>query len=146
VVLLGARGVGLLRRAAGERGARWLVTASVAATVVFQLPLRLVQVEATVRPYAAAVDFIARRREKVVLVDVTGAWYASDLVRNDPLFANGPRTAALVPGVGPSPGLVPDSIARSNYVIGRRDLARLGLAGAGLQAAGSRGGSPAPGR
>jgi hypothetical protein len=127
LVLLGARGASLLAHVRGDAAMQWLVTASAAVSIAVQLPLRASQVSSVVRPHAAALEFIAARPEKLVLVDVTAAWYASDLVRNDPLFGRGPRTAALLPGHGPGRDLVPDSIAQSTYVLGPAELARLGL-------------------
>jgi hypothetical protein len=127
LVLLAAVGADVVWRARRDALVGWLVGASVAATVFVQLPLRLRQVERFVRPFAAALDHIAARPERLVLVDVSAAWYARDLVRNDPLFRRGPVAAGFVPGRGPNLRDVPEAARHSVYVVGRAELARLGL-------------------
>jgi hypothetical protein len=54
------------------------------------LPLRAWQAKSFVSPYAAASRAIARTDADVVLVDDRGAWFGSDLVRNDPFLRNRP--------------------------------------------------------
>jgi hypothetical protein len=82
---------------AGPTGAlvRRLVTASSVAALVVQLPLRLIQAERFVRPYAATVDYIASRPADVVIVDPRSAYYGRDLVRNDPFLKARPVTMNL---------------------------------------------------
>jgi hypothetical protein len=82
---------------AGPAGAlvRRLVVASSLAALFVQLPLRLVQAERFVRPYAAAVDHIASRPADVVIVDPRSAYYGRDLVRNDPFLKARPVTMNL---------------------------------------------------
>jgi hypothetical protein len=80
---------------------RRLVATSVVAALLAQLPLRSVQAERFVRPYAATLDFIASRPADVVIVDPGSAYYGRDLIRNDPLWKTRPVTLSL-PALKPS--------------------------------------------
>ena len=71
-----------------------LVRAS-AASVLVLLPLRAMQVEGMIRPYAVAAKAIDRTPADVVLIDPTGLFYAADLVRNDPFLRNSPKRMDL---------------------------------------------------
>jgi hypothetical protein len=79
------------RLSAGARrwaGVSFAVFASLSFLVL--LPLRASQAHAFVHPYARAWAAIAHAPSAVVVVDPAGAWYASDLVRNDPYLRRGP--------------------------------------------------------
>ncbi|MFN2565311.1 MAG: hypothetical protein ABR499_09925, partial [Gemmatimonadaceae bacterium] len=82
---------------------RRLVVVSATAAIIVQLPLRSVQAERFVRPYAATLQYIATRPADVVLVDPGSAYYGRDLIRNDPLFRTRPITLAL-PAIHPDDG------------------------------------------
>ena len=69
-------------------GASFAVLAGVSVLALF--PLRAVQAHAFVHPYARAWAAIAHAPSAVVVVDPAGAWYASDLVRNDPYLGRRP--------------------------------------------------------
>jgi hypothetical protein len=127
VVLLGAAGGALLARDVRRGALRTAIMASLLATVLIQLPLRLWQAESFVRPVADAIAFIQSRPVPLVAVDFDEGWYASDLVRNDPLFGRGPRVVAYRPGVVPPADAVPPGVRDSVYVLSRRDMARLGI-------------------
>jgi hypothetical protein len=73
------------RRAAGA-----MFAAIAAASILVLAPLRAWQVHAFEHPYALAWATIARRPTDVVIVDPAGAWYAADLVRNDPYLRRRP--------------------------------------------------------
>ena len=80
-----------------ERGIEpisYLVGSSVV-MLMLALPLRAMQVEQSVRPYASADDFIKNIDADIVLLDVKGGWYSQDLVRNDPDLKNKPLVMAL---------------------------------------------------
>jgi hypothetical protein len=84
--LLAAEGVGTITAAMGARRARaWLVV-GFAAAILFQVPLRLRDTEAFVRPFARANEYVRSRKATVVLVDGQGVWYGRDLIRNDPFL------------------------------------------------------------
>jgi hypothetical protein len=92
--LLAASATVALAGPAGAVVRRLLVASSVAALFV-QLPLRLLQAERFVRPYAATLDYIASRPADVVIVDPNSAYYGRDLIRNDPLSKTRPVTLSL---------------------------------------------------
>lgn len=127
VMLLGAAGAMLASREMDRSTLRALVVASLAISVVFQLPLRMTQASRFVQPFARANAFIRTRPAPIVAVDVSEGWYSRDLVRNDPLFQHGPVVIALLPGRGPSLDDVPPALRDSIYVISRADFARFGF-------------------
>lgn len=97
LALVAAAGVPLLARAAGARVAGRLVAASLLVSLLVQLPLRSMQAERFVRPFAAASAWVQSRPESAVLVPTMDVWYAQDLVRNDPHFRPGPRVMVAAP-------------------------------------------------
>ena len=78
-----------------RRAARAMLVLGCAVSVLVLLPLRALQVEAMIRPYAAATRAIDRTPAEVVLIDPTGLFYAADLVRNDPFLRNRPKRMDL---------------------------------------------------
>ena len=67
------------------------IAASVLCSIVVQIPIRAIQVEAFVRPFADSMAYVRSLSADVALIDRTTAWYATDLVRNDPLLTNRPK-------------------------------------------------------
>jgi hypothetical protein len=128
-MLLAGRGADDVWRAGREALVSRLVVASAAITLVAQLPLRGVQTERFVRPYAAALEYIQSRPAAVVTVDPFSAWYGRDLIRNDPLFAATPKVVGVWPinGWVPGPGLYPTAARGQVYVVTAEELARFGL-------------------
>ncbi len=96
-VLIAAQGYAVLARETPDRVGtlRGLVAVGSLATLVLMLPLRAVQVERFLRPYAEAVAFIESRPADLVLVDHTRNLFAQDLVRNDPYLERRPRVMLL---------------------------------------------------
>jgi hypothetical protein len=88
LALIAAEGIPPLVRALDARHARGWLVAGVAIALVVQLPLRLVQTERFVRPFAAGVAYVHSRPEPIVLVHGDSVWYGGDLVRNDPYLAS----------------------------------------------------------
>jgi hypothetical protein len=87
LALIGAEGVSVVTSVLGTRRTRaWLATGFALALVV-QLPLRFVQTERFVRPFAAAAAYVRSRPEPIVIVHGSSVWYANDLIRNDPYLA-----------------------------------------------------------
>ena len=130
LALLAALGAALLARRPlplGARGLANLVAASLVATVLLQWPLRAIQSERFVAPFARALDFIESVDAPLVAVDLTAGWYAQDLVRNDPLFERRPVVFFWVPGRGPHPSLLPDIYRDSVRTISRAEMARFGM-------------------
>ena len=87
LALIAAEGVPAVSNVLGARRARvWLAT-GLALALVVQLPLRMVQTERFVRPFAAGVSYVRSRPQPIVIVQASGLWYGDDLIRNDPFLA-----------------------------------------------------------
>ncbi|MEO8562920.1 MAG: hypothetical protein ABI601_12635 [bacterium] len=86
IALLAAAGVPVLRGAVGARSGRALLVGSCAIALLVQLPLRLVQTESFVRPFAAGHRLVEQQSADVVLVRGDSIWYGKDLIRNDPFL------------------------------------------------------------
>jgi hypothetical protein len=95
VALLAAFGLDEMAILFGAARLRLLATASVGLTLGLQLTLRAMAAERFTRPYARAAEWVAAQPADVVVVPTHTAWYASDLVRNDPLFRTKPIVAAM---------------------------------------------------
>jgi hypothetical protein len=89
VVLLAAYGLEMAREQ--WRRGEVLVAASLAASIVLQVPNRATQAERFVRPFARALDNLSTIPAAVIVVDPAIAWYAQDLVRNSPFLDNEPK-------------------------------------------------------
>jgi hypothetical protein len=128
-VLLAARGADEAWRTGSRALVGRLVVASGLITLAVQWPLRAVQTERFVRPYAAALHHIATRPAAVVAVDPASAWYARDLVRNDPLFGAGPAVIGLGPVRGKRPDAqhLPPAVRSRVHVLTTEELAGAGL-------------------
>jgi hypothetical protein len=128
IMLLAATGATLASRELRGRTLRTLIAVSLLLSVAVQLPLRLRQTETFVRPWSRMMSFIESRPAAVVAIDFDAGWYASDLVRNDPLFSRGgPSVVFYRPGWGPPLDAIPAALRDSVYVVSRRDMARLGI-------------------
>jgi hypothetical protein len=95
VALLSAFGVDEMATLFGRARLRLLAAVSIGVTLAVQLPLRAIAAESFTRPYARAADWVAAQNAELVVVPTHTAWYASDLVRNDPLFRGRPLVAAM---------------------------------------------------
>jgi hypothetical protein len=90
MALLAAAGVEPLIAAIGERKAQLLIAASLLAALLVQLPLRALQTERFVRPFAEGYRYVTTRPATVVIVHGNSIWYGQDLLRNDPLLRGQP--------------------------------------------------------
>jgi hypothetical protein len=88
--LLAAAGAPSLVAAAGARRAQWLLAGSFALAVLVQVPLRFVQGERFIRPYATAYRHVLARPGDVVVIHPDSVWYGRDLIRNDPFLRGQP--------------------------------------------------------
>jgi hypothetical protein len=127
LALVGATGTMLAVRATPGRTMRTLVAASLLLSVAYQIPLRFQQSEAFVRPYARAMHFLATRPAPLIGIDFRQGWYSWDLVRNDPLFREGPAIVYMGAGRLPPLQAVPPTLRDSVYVVTRAELARFGI-------------------
>jgi hypothetical protein len=90
LALIAAAGLEPLHNALGERRTQALVAGSLVVTLVILLPLRLVETEQFVRPFAAGVAHVTSQKADVVLVHGDSVWYGRDLIRNDPFLRGQP--------------------------------------------------------
>lgn len=127
LMLVGATGTMLMAESIGATAVKTLLAASLALSALYQIPLRLVQSEAFVRPFATAIHFLATRPAPLVGVDFRQGWYSWDLVRNDPLFREGPTIVYMGAGRLPPRDAVPSELRDSVYVVTRSELKRFGI-------------------
>jgi hypothetical protein len=86
LVLLATFGLRAAADGYGQRATARLVAVSLVLTAALQLPLRALQVEATVRPMVRALAYVQALPAGAVTVPVDSLWYGVDLLRNDPLL------------------------------------------------------------
>jgi hypothetical protein len=94
LALLAAAGAPALVSVVGTGRAYRLLGASFAIALLVQVPLRFIQTELFIRPWAAAYHDILRREAEVVLVHGDSIWYSRDLIRNDPYLRGQPVVVA----------------------------------------------------
>ena len=90
LALLAAAGVTPLRAVIGRRRTTLALAGALVIALMVQLPLRLVDTEQFVRPFAAGAEYLRTRPADVVLVHGDSIWYGRDLVRNDPFLRGQP--------------------------------------------------------
>ena len=86
LVLLGVAGLGVVVERRGRGVVAKVAAASLATTLAVQLPLRAVQIEGFVRPFADASRMILQSASAAVVIPTGEVWYGSDLVRNGPFL------------------------------------------------------------
>jgi hypothetical protein len=79
-----------------RRGAAVGLALAAAFSLAVLAPLRALQARAFIAPYERAEAAIANAPADVVVVDPTGMFFASDLVRNDPYLRNSPKVVDLL--------------------------------------------------
>lgn len=124
-VLVAVAGFDQLSILAGPRRARAFVASGVIASLLIQLPLRCIQAESFVRPYARTAALVHSMPQDIVGINPRDAWYVADLIRNDPFLEQRPIVVALY-------NLTPPEIAAlkakgTARFITRDQLDRLGL-------------------
>ncbi|HEX7978277.1 MAG TPA: hypothetical protein VF461_06720 [Gemmatimonadaceae bacterium] len=126
LALIAADAVPQLVSAFGARSARRWLAGGLTLALVAQLPLRLVQTELFVSPFAAGVAFVRSRPEPIVVVHGDSLWYGDDLVRNDPYLARPIvlRRNSLSPG---AIGQLERSFPGRVYELSDAELLRLGM-------------------
>jgi hypothetical protein len=125
--LLAAEGLAAVAGAFGWRPVMRIVAVSVGITLVFQLPMRAVQVRRFVEPFAEAATLVRSAPVPVVTLDTRSVWYGQDLVRNDPFLAE--PVIVNMSSSAIAPERLDQLIARSGQVRHMRpeELERLGL-------------------
>jgi hypothetical protein len=128
-VLLAVAGAVEVWRSGRQALVARLVVASALLTLVVQWPLRALQTERFVRPYAAAHEYVASRRAQLVVIDPQSAWYGRDFVRNDPFLATTPKVLGVAPirGQYPSQAALPAGARGQVHAMVPSELAKLGV-------------------
>ncbi|MFA4904317.1 MAG: hypothetical protein WC600_16405 [Desulfobaccales bacterium] len=91
LILLAAAGWYELRETIGVEKAVNFMVVTLALGLFIQFPIRCVQAEAFVRPFAAGMHYLKSRPEPFILIDKKEIWYSQDFVRNDPFLCNRPK-------------------------------------------------------
>ena len=91
LVLLAVAGWFYLKESLGLRKAWGFVVLSTILAVLVQFPLRCLQVESFIRPFARSDQYIQSLPYSFVLIDPTEVWFSQLLVRNDPFLRNHPK-------------------------------------------------------
>ncbi len=125
LALLAVPGWQVLRHHLGRRPALRFVAVCTLFAALIQLPIRALEVEAMIRPFARAQQYFRSLPEPAVLVHPGMIWYGQDLIRNDPFLADHPKVLAL-------PGLNRAQFERLRArgpvrIVTQRELAALGL-------------------
>lgn len=90
LILIAAAACGDLMEGGGRMRAARLLGASTVVALFIQWPLRAVQAERFVRPFARGIEYVQTRPEPVVIVYPDSSYYGRDLIRNDPFLQNPP--------------------------------------------------------
>ena len=95
-VLVAVAGFDRLSILIGQRRALVFTSSGILLSMLLQLPLRSVQAESFVRPYAQASEAFRNIPADVVAFDPRAAWYTADLIRNDPFLEERPVILSLL--------------------------------------------------
>lgn len=125
LVLIAVAGWIHLSKIAGRPRAIAFLGIGAVISLFVQLPLRCLQAEAFVRPFARASAVLHAIPKDVVAFDPRSAWYSADLIRNDPFLENRPLIVSIY-------RLDPKAIAAlqkagSVQFVDEKMLARLGM-------------------
>lgn len=125
LVLVAVAGLHALAQKIDTVVLRRFVIAGAAAALLVQLPLRAIQAERFVRPYAETAATLHSIPAEMVAIDARHGWYSADLIRNDPFLDNRPIMVSIY-------GLNSDSVAALEKIgrvrfIDREVLKRLGM-------------------
>jgi len=91
LVLLAVAGWFYLKESLGLRKAWGFFVLGTALAVLVQFPLRCLQVESFIRPFARSAQYIQSLPYSFVIIDPARVWFAQLLVRNDPFLRNHPK-------------------------------------------------------
>jgi hypothetical protein len=124
-VIVAVAGFNRLSVLVGLGRALTFVVSGITMSILIQLPLRCIQVEKFVRPYARTAAVLHAMPTDMVALRPHDAWYAADLIRNDPFLEQRPVIVSLY-------GLTPAAASAlekngSVRIVTRDDLTRLGM-------------------
>jgi hypothetical protein len=125
LVLVAVAGWFYLKEGLGLRKAWGFVVLSTVLAVLVQFPLRCLQVESFIRPFAGSAQYIQSLPYSFVLIDPTEVWFSQLLVRNEPFLRNHPKILF-------TPYLNEDQLAKIKtlgtvHSVKPEELARFGL-------------------
>ncbi|MCL4503132.1 MAG: hypothetical protein M1438_14970 [Deltaproteobacteria bacterium] len=86
LVLLAVAGWFHLKESLGFRKAWGFLVLGTALAMLVQFPIRCLQVESFIRPFARSAQYIQSLPYSFVIIDPTKVWFAQLLVRNDPFL------------------------------------------------------------
>ena len=113
-----------LKETLGLRKAWGVFVLGTALALLVQFPLRCLQVESFVRPFAGAARYLQSQPYAFAVIDPARVWFAQLLVRNDPFLRNNPKILF-------APYLTEAQLAKLStlgtvHVVQPEELARLG--------------------
>jgi hypothetical protein len=125
LILLGVAGWFYLKESLGIRKAWGFFLLGTTLALLVQFPLRCLQVESFIRPFARSAQYIQSMPYSFVAINPTQVWFAQLLVRNDPFLRNNPKILF-------AHDLTKDQLARLStlgtvHTIQPEELAYLGL-------------------
>jgi hypothetical protein len=91
LVLVAVAGGFYLKESIGLRKAWSFFVWGTALAVLVQFPLRCLQVESFIRPFARSAQYIQSLPYSFVVIDPAQVWFSQLLVRNDPFLRNHPK-------------------------------------------------------
>jgi hypothetical protein len=91
LVLVAVAGWFFLKESLGLRKAWGLLVLGTALALLVQFPLRCLEVESFIRPFARSAQYIQSLPYSFAVIDPTKVWFSQLLVRNDPFLHNHPK-------------------------------------------------------
>ncbi len=125
--ILAALGTEIMATSIGNRRAAAVTVAALATALFVQLPLRAVQVEKIVGPYARAQSWLAGLPAKVVILPTDRVMWGRQLIRNDPFFRTAPVIVNLWQVRESGIALLRQQFAGNVYVVPPEQLFARGL-------------------
>jgi len=89
-ILVGVYGFELLAKSEHRQKTLTCVWAGVVTAVFLFIPVRCLQAEHFIRPFAQAFDVLSHEKADFVVMEVSRGWYALDFMRNSPYLDNKP--------------------------------------------------------
>ena len=126
LIIVAVSGWGALVEKTGERSARNFLFVALAASLFIALPMRCLQAEGFIRPFAETAEALHSMNAKAVGIDPRLAWYSADLIRNDPFLEDRPVVVALV-HLSPAEVAALARVGKAQFV-SREEMKKLGLA------------------
>ena len=125
--ILAALGTEIIATSIGNRRTALVTIAAVATAFLVQVPLRAVQVERIVGPYARTQAWLAGLPAKVVILPTDRVMWGRQLIRNDPFFQKGPVIVSLWEVREGGVAALRQQFDGSVYVVSPAELFALGL-------------------